>query len=80
MLQVLFVIMRYMTGLRKVYNFYSCLGYDGSPDNTFVMTRIQFWRFLKDIRLHHQDTTLADMDRFLGERLVTATWRLILSQ
>ena len=55
-----------MTGLRKIYNYYSSLGYDESPDNTFVMTRMQFWRFLKDIRLHHQDTTLAEMDRYLG--------------
>ena len=67
--QVLFVILRYMTGLRKVYNFYSSLGYDDSPDNTFVMTRMQFWRFLKDVRLHHQDVTLADMDRFLRKNV-----------
>ena len=66
-LQVIYVIMRYMTGLRKIYNFYSCLGYEESPDNTFVMNKMQMWRFLKDCRLHHLGSTLADMDRVLAQ-------------
>lgn len=68
-IQVVFVIMRHISNLRKIYSFYSCLGYDDSPDNTFVMNRMQFWRFLKDCQLHHQDITLMEMDRALGELL-----------
>ena len=59
--------MRYMSKLRMIYSYYSQLGFSESADNTFVMNRMQFWRFLKDCRLHHHDTTLADMDRVLGK-------------
>ncbi|XP_074640296.1 radial spoke head 10 homolog B-like [Tubulanus polymorphus] len=65
--QVLFVMMRYMTKLRKIYNFYSSLGYEESPDNTFIMNRMQFWRFLKDCKLHHHDVTLIEMDRYIAK-------------
>ncbi|XP_072170323.1 radial spoke head 10 homolog B-like isoform X2 [Diadema setosum] len=64
--QVMFVILRHMTALKKVYSYYSGLGHDASPDNTFIMTRLQFWRFLKDCRFHHLDATLAEMDRILA--------------
>lgn len=37
--------------LRRAYTFYSALGHDQSLDNTFVMTRFQFWRFLKDCKV-----------------------------
>ncbi|XP_072016085.1 radial spoke head 10 homolog B-like isoform X2 [Amphiura filiformis] len=64
--QVLFVILRHMTTLKKVYNYYSSLGHDASPDNTFIMTRLQFWRFLKDCQFHHKETTLMEIDRILA--------------
>ena len=64
---MLFVILRHMTTLKKVYNFYSSLGHDASPDNTFIMTRLQFWRFLKDCQFHHKEITLMEIDRILGE-------------
>ena len=67
-LQVIFVIMRHITDLRTIYNFYSKLGYEDSPDNTYVMSRMQFWRFLKDCQLHHQEISLMQMDRILGEK------------
>ncbi|NXJ08347.1 R10B2 protein, partial [Odontophorus gujanensis] len=63
--QVEFAVLRHITKLRRVYTFYSSLGFDDSPDNTFLMTRLQFWRFLKDCRLHHSTVTLAEMDRML---------------
>ena len=63
----MFVILRHMSALKKVYSYYSGLGHDASPDNTFIMTRLQFWRFLKDARFHHLDATLAEMDRILGK-------------
>ncbi|OBS60615.1 hypothetical protein A6R68_08243, partial [Neotoma lepida] len=49
--------------LRRIYCFYSSLGCDHSLDNTFLMTKLHFWRFLKDCRFHHHNITLADMDR-----------------
>ncbi|CAI9535512.1 unnamed protein product, partial [Staurois parvus] len=30
------------------------------------MTKLQFWRFLKDCKFHHYDLTLCEMDRMLG--------------
>jgi len=55
-----------MTSLQRVYAFYSRLGQQVNPDNAFVMTRMQFWRLLKDCQLHYQDYSLVDMDRWLG--------------
>nr|KAI8728850.1 radial spoke head 10-like protein B2-like; partial [Biomphalaria glabrata] len=65
--QVQFAITRHISALRRIYTFYSMLGYDESPDNTFIMNKMQFWRFLKDIHLHHDKYTLTDMDRIIGE-------------
>ncbi|XP_055454617.1 radial spoke head 10 homolog B isoform X2 [Psammomys obesus] len=64
--QVEFAILRNITELRKIYCFYSALGCDHSLDNTFLMTKLHFWRFLKDCRFHHHNITLADMDRVLS--------------
>ncbi|XP_059162834.1 radial spoke head 10 homolog B-like [Physella acuta] len=65
--QVLYAITRHVTALRRIYNFYSMLGYEESVDNTFIMNKMQFWRFLKDIGLHHDKFSLTDMDRVIGE-------------
>ncbi|KAM6121567.1 radial spoke head 10 homolog B [Phoenicopterus ruber ruber] len=64
--QVEFAVLRHITELRRVYTFYSGLGCDHSLDNTFLMTKLQFWRFLKDCRFHHSNITLAEMDRILS--------------
>ncbi|XP_027817578.1 radial spoke head 10 homolog B isoform X6 [Ovis aries] len=64
--QVEYAVLRNITELRRIYNFYSSLGCDRSLDNTFLMTKLHFWRFLKDCRFHHHNITLADMDRVLG--------------
>ncbi|XP_065589029.1 radial spoke head 10 homolog B [Cyrtonyx montezumae] len=64
--QVEFAVLRHITKLRRIYTFYSSLGCDDSPDNTFLMTRLQFWRFLKDCCFHHSTVTLAEMDRVLN--------------
>ncbi|KAF6082824.1 hypothetical protein HJG60_016695 [Phyllostomus discolor] len=61
--QVEYAVLRNITELRRIYNFYSSLGCDRSLDNTFLMTKLHFWRFLKDCKLHHHKITLADMDR-----------------
>uniref|UniRef100_A0A8C3WEL5 Radial spoke head 10 homolog B n=1 Tax=Catagonus wagneri TaxID=51154 RepID=A0A8C3WEL5_9CETA len=64
--QVECAVLRNISELRRIYSFYSSLGCDRSLDNTFLMTRLHFWRFLKDCKLHHHKVTLADMDRVLG--------------
>ncbi|XP_047390345.1 radial spoke head 10 homolog B-like isoform X4 [Sciurus carolinensis] len=61
-----FAVLRNITELRRIYNFYSSLGCDHSLDNTFLMTKLHFWRFLKDCKFHHHHITLADMDRILS--------------
>ncbi|XP_076996689.1 radial spoke head 10 homolog B isoform X2 [Tamandua tetradactyla] len=64
--QVEYAILRNITELRRIYSFYSSLGCDHSLDNTFLMTKLHFWRFLKDCKFHHHKITLADMDRILN--------------
>ncbi|XP_062036836.1 radial spoke head 10 homolog B2-like [Lepus europaeus] len=64
--QVEYAVLRNITELRRIYSFYSSLGCDHSLDNTFLMTKLHFWRFLKDCRFHHHGITLADMDRILS--------------
>ena len=56
------VILRHMTQIKQIYKFYSSLGTLETPDNTFVMSRMQFWRFLKDCGLHTFGFTLVDLD------------------
>ncbi|XP_073504104.1 radial spoke head 10 homolog B isoform X2 [Phyllobates terribilis] len=65
--QVEYGVLRNLSMLRKTYKFYSSLGNDNCFDNTFLMTRLQFWRFLKDCRFHHYGLTLCDMDRILAD-------------
>ncbi|XP_014405875.1 PREDICTED: radial spoke head 10 homolog B [Myotis brandtii] len=65
--QVEYAVLRNITELRRIYTFYSSLGCEQSPDNTFLMTKLQFWRFLKDCKFHHHKITLADMDRVISE-------------
>ncbi len=41
---------------------------DISPDNTYMLNRMQFWRFLKDCKVHvnNDDLTLMEFDRLLS--------------
>uniref|UniRef100_A0A2I2Y7E3 Radial spoke head 10 homolog B n=1 Tax=Gorilla gorilla gorilla TaxID=9595 RepID=A0A2I2Y7E3_GORGO len=61
-----YAVLRNITELRRIYSFYSSLGCGHSLDNTFLMTKLHFWRFLKDCKFHHHKLTLADMDRILS--------------
>jgi len=64
--QLSYLVLRNVSVLRRVYSFYSGLGHDGSLDNTFVMTKLQFWRFLKDCKIHHQLSSLINIDCLLS--------------
>lgn len=48
---------------------YARLGADlqTNIDNTFLMTRIQFWRFILDCNLHSYGITLIEYDRMIGK-------------
>ncbi|KAM4698695.1 radial spoke head 10 homolog B [Rhinophrynus dorsalis] len=63
--QVEYAVLRNLSELRKVYKSYSSLGNDDTLDNALLMTRLQFWRFLKDCKFHHYNLTLFEMDRIL---------------
>lgn len=64
--QVQRVIWHHVTPLRKIYNKYATLGNEASPDNTYVLNRMQFWRLVKDADLQDADLTLCMMDRALA--------------
>ena len=61
------VLLRDVSKLKKIYSFYSCLGQQDSVDNTFVMSRLQFWRFLKDCKVHHRGFTISELDRTIAQ-------------
>ncbi|XP_048871790.1 radial spoke head 10 homolog B [Brienomyrus brachyistius] len=63
--QMELAMLRHVAELRSTYCFYSRLGHD-SPDNTFLLSRLQFWRLLKDCKVHQEGITLAQMDRIVG--------------
>ncbi|XP_069762241.1 radial spoke head 10 homolog B isoform X3 [Narcine bancroftii] len=69
-LKLEYAILRHFTQLKKMYSFYSSLGHQQSPDNTFLLSQLQFWRFLKDSRFHHYGLSLANMDRILHGQFV----------
>ncbi|KAL2078190.1 hypothetical protein ACEWY4_025875 [Coilia grayii] len=64
--QAEFAVLRHIAELRSVYTFYSSLGLTESPDNTFLLTRLQLWRMLLDCRVHLHGVTLACMDRLIS--------------
>lgn len=60
--------------LRSICSFYSRLGYARSPENTLLLSRLQFWRLLKDCNIHHHGITLTQIDRLIrGERDCSTT-------
>ncbi|KAK9530620.1 hypothetical protein VZT92_012109 [Zoarces viviparus] len=65
--QVEFVVLRHAAALRSAYSFYSRLGHAHSPDNTFQLSSLQFWRLLKDCNIHHHGITLTQMDHYTRE-------------
>ena len=62
-------ILRHLDLFKQLYRFYSQLGFETSPDNTYVLNRMQFWRFLKDCKIHlnEKGITLMEFDRLLNK-------------
>ncbi|KAM7371034.1 hypothetical protein PAMP_010535 [Pampus punctatissimus] len=65
--QVEFVVLRYNKELKSIYSFYSRLGHGQSQDNTFLLSRMQLWRLLKDCNIHHHSITLTQLDLYMRE-------------
>ncbi|XP_038590869.1 radial spoke head 10 homolog B isoform X2 [Micropterus salmoides] len=70
--QVDFAVLGQYSELRSVYSFYSRLGNAPSPDNIFLLSRLQLWRLLKDCNIHHHHITLTQIDHFIREDATTA--------
>ncbi len=60
------IVLRHITPIKHIYKCYSSIGNMENSDNTFVMNRIQFWRFLKDCQLHVLGFSLTEMDLACG--------------
>ncbi|CAF0786054.1 unnamed protein product, partial [Didymodactylos carnosus] len=71
MLDDAFVLIRHIDRLKQIYRFYSRLGSDPQTniDNTFLMTRLQLWRFILDCQLHSYGVTTVEYDCLIGECL-----------
>lgn len=59
---VIYVMLRYISKLKKIYSFYLCLGQYDFIDNIFVMSRFYFWRFLKDSKVYYYGFTFLELD------------------
>nr|XP_039274021.1 radial spoke head 10 homolog B-like [Styela clava] len=64
--QVTFLILRNISNLRQVYHFYCTLGHNRVQSTKSEMTRLQFWRFVKDSHIHHYGLSLPEMDRIIA--------------
>ncbi|XP_068162254.1 radial spoke head 10 homolog B [Antennarius striatus] len=64
--QVELVILIHAAELRSIYSFYSRLGHEPSPDNVYLLTRLQLWRLLKDCKIHHHNISLSQINHFMG--------------
>ncbi|CAL8283720.1 unnamed protein product [Merluccius merluccius] len=69
--QVEFAVLRHVTELRSVYSFYSRLGRAASPDNVFLLSRLQYWRLLRDCNVRRHGRTLAQLGRLAPEEMVS---------
>ncbi|XP_030196396.1 radial spoke head 10 homolog B isoform X1 [Gadus morhua] len=69
--QVEFVVLRHVSELRSIYSFYSSLGHAESPDNVFLLSRLQYWRLLLDCKVHHHGCSLAQLDRLVPGELLS---------
>ncbi|XP_062234901.1 radial spoke head 10 homolog B [Platichthys flesus] len=66
-MQVEFVVLRQDAELRSIYSFYRSLGQSSSPDESFLLCRLQLWRLLKDCNIHHHGISLTEIDNLMKE-------------
>ncbi|XP_061564104.1 radial spoke head 10 homolog B [Cololabis saira] len=76
--QVQFVVLQHEVQLRYIYDFYSRLGSSQSPDNTFLLYRLPFWRLLKDSNIHHHGVTLTQIDHFIRGKILTTNYSTLI--
>lgn len=65
--QVTFLMLRKISDLRKLYNYYCSIGHNRVQNNKSELTRLQFWRFILDSHIHHYHLSLPDIDRILAK-------------
>ncbi|XP_057291662.1 radial spoke head 10 homolog B2-like isoform X2 [Hydractinia symbiolongicarpus] len=66
--KIVCIILRFTSQMKHMYKFYSCLGVNHSIDNTYVMSKLQYCRFLKDYKIHTYDLSLVDIERSLDDQ------------
>lgn len=66
--KIVCIILRFTSQMKQMYKFYSCLGVNHSIDNTYVMSKLQYCRFLKDYKIHTYDLSLVDIERSFDDQ------------
>eukprot|EP00002_Diphylleia_rotans_P031496 TRINITY_DN6545_c0_g1_i3.p1 TRINITY_DN6545_c0_g1~~TRINITY_DN6545_c0_g1_i3.p1 ORF type:complete len:591 (+),score=98.79 TRINITY_DN6545_c0_g1_i3:47-1819(+) len=60
------VLLRHISDLRKLYNYYSQHNL-ASDELVFTMTRMDFWKLMKDCHVTFTEFTLVDIDRIIAK-------------
>ena len=61
-------LLRYFSQIKQIYRLYSGVGCEHSCDNTYILTNIQFCRFLKDYGLHTNGASISDIARYIHKK------------
>lgn len=67
--QVTNIVIRNISNLRQLYNYYCTIGHNRVQSTKSELTRLQFWRFILDSHIHHYGLSLPEMDRILANCL-----------
>lgn len=66
---ILRLLLRHASHLKQLYKIYSCIGRSMTVDKTTIMSKLQFFRFLKDYGMHRYGSSVIEMERLLREDL-----------
>ena len=66
---ILRLLLRHASHLKQLYKIYSCVGRSLTVDKTSTMSKLQYFRFLKDYGMHRHGCSVMEMERQLGEDL-----------
>ena len=64
---ILRLLMRHASHLKSLYKVYSYVGQLPSVDKTTAMSKLQYFRFLKDYGVHRLGSSVMEMEKMLGE-------------
>eukprot|EP01135_Chromosphaera_perkinsii_P002582 Nk52_evm98s224 gene=Nk52_evmTU98s224 len=57
------VILLYVSDIKRIYKFYSKLAEEESADNTYILSKFQFWRLILDCKINCYKISPADINR-----------------